>query len=273
MNSKCSFYISISEWAIAFLLIIFTSFSLILKLPCIDYSFLSGSKQHPKQNLINSNCCVATLLREDNFQNVLTLGYSLNHTGQQQPTSYLFKFHNLSLNKFSALQNYFIIKEPKEKKKFDELFFWSLKNCDPVIAVEGKGIFFKDLSQLCNSKPFASVAKQNDIVLFDSALMVLNPNEPLPEVSSLSHSTFSNYINEVYQNWNSLPTDLSVMDYKNDFLEFWLRYQTPTYLHYSDKTFNAAKSHLKDKEVSKGLLQLISPIVNATMNQYPNLFV
>ena len=246
-------------WLLALFLIILLSFQLLYDIP--DVSKLPNpfieEISNPLTKIPNS-CCIATIFDSNSFLKTLSLGYSLHNLGSYPPRSIAFLTSDLSSQKFNLISKYFEIiniSNSIKSLKFQELIYWNLTDCYPLITVSNSGIFNKSPNNLCNIKPFSAVSQRGDIVFFDTHLMIINPQEKIEEAEN--EYSFSKFINNKFINWNSLSTDLSVEDYDNDFLDFWMKFSSPTYIHFNDDTFKRAYEGKSFGSGSRAIFQLL----------------
>jgi hypothetical protein len=100
--------------------------------------------------------------------------------------------------------------------------------------------------------------------------MVLNPSEPLRNVSG-SFNDFSEFAQKQFIDWRVLPPDLSVKALDHEYLDFWLRFGTPTYIHFAKDVFDQAVTAKLNQ--SKPLLKIIQRIVSDAVKAHPEVFV
>ena len=225
------------------------SFDLIINspTPLIDISDRDTKKQtfFPE----NPNCCIATLFGQNDIKKLLVLGYSLHEFNPNPPKMYALSKHNISDENRELIQKYFHIVDiynMTNAPKFHQILFWELEDCSPVVAVDVNGLFASNVNELCNAAPFSAVAKNGDPFLFDSSLMVLDPLNPPDFDDTINNQQWKNYINKLYPNWKPLKSNLCVNDKQESFLEFWMSFGSPVYIHYSDKTFKAIENRNAD---------------------------
>ncbi|KAK8842565.1 hypothetical protein M9Y10_025423 [Tritrichomonas musculus] len=250
--------------------------------------------------VINENCCIATIFEKSSIQQTILLGYSLlkansndenskNHKYTIPKTFALFILENddisISENELLALKKYFeIINITSEQLKLTnnmkELLFWTtpeLKKCYPLVGLAHNGLFNKAPNRICNSIPFSAVSKTGDVVFFDTSLMVLDPTKHPGQMNEKynknnKNKQFKKYINYQITNWKPLPTDLSVEDYNNEFLDFWMKFGTPTFIHYEDSTFYNAINNVNKTSGSQEIFKIITKLANEVKLAHPNIY-
>lgn len=251
-----------------------------------------------RENRLNNNekCCIATIFDQSSIKQTIALGYSIlnsynnfqNHTVPK--TFALFTAdnnnnYNISNNELLTLEKYFrVINISTTQQEITngmiELLFWTipeLKNCFPVVALTHNGIFNKAPIDICNSIPFSAVSKTGDIVFFDTSLMVLDPSKHPGKLDkkyekNKKNKQFKRYINYQITDWKPLPTDLSVEDYNNDFLDFWLKYGTPTFIHFEENTFFNSIKGINQTNGSREIFKIIVKIINQVKDKHPDIF-
>jgi hypothetical protein len=177
----------------------------------------------------------------------------------------------LSAIQLAAISQYFtIINATGKIDGFPELLYWHELSCSPVIAVSHTGLFNKPAERLCNYEPFGGVSRLGEVVYFDPALMVLNPADVPAQPTEAG--SFSRYINQEIIEWKPIPSDLSVADVENDYLDFWLLYGSPTYLHFTEETFERAIKGDTNSTGSQLLFAIIKRVVAAAVKDHPDIF-
>lgn len=259
----------------------------------------NDAKQHKiEKSNINERCCIATIFDQSSIKQTIALGYSIkssykrnNYKNQDIPKTFaLFtsdKDDNFKITEkeLSVLKKYFDIvnisnKQQETTNNMIELLFWTteeLKNCFPVVALTHNGLFNKAPIEICNSIPFSAVSKTGDIVFFDTSLMVLDPSTHPGKLNkeyekNKKNKQFKRYINYQITDWKLLSTDLSVQDYNNDFLDFWLKYGTPTFIHFEDNTFYNSINGINKTSGSPEIFKIIVKIIDEVKNAHPDIF-
>ena len=250
------------------------------QIPIVDQKL-----QNPKNNINGddkvityndySNCCIATILDESSIKQAITLGYSINSTGGFIPKMYAILDSNISEIELNTLKKYFNIiysSNDTQSLKFKELLLWRyFQKCSPLVYVTPNGVFNKDPSKICSAKPFSAVSKKGDIVYFDTSLMVIDPqNKVTGNENNEQH--FKKFINKVFSEWNPLSTDLSVEDYNNEYIDFWLKYSQPTFIHFDESVYKSALKNEKESSGSQGLYRIILDIVNNAKTAHLDIF-
>jgi hypothetical protein len=69
-------------------------------------------------------------------------------------------------------------------------------------------------------------------------------------------------------NWKPLRSELSVQDVAHEYMEFALKYLSPTYIHFSAETFNRAMRGESVGNGSVGIFEMIRPIITAGVADY-----
>ena len=210
------------------------------------------SKENPK-------CCIATLFGKNDIKQLLVLGYSLHQFNSNPPKMYALSKHNISDDNRKLIQKYFEIVDVfnmTNPPKFHQTLFWELDDCSPVVAVDVNGFFASNVNGLCNAKPFSSIARNGDPFLFDSSIMVLDPLLPPDFDESISENQWKNYINRIITKWNPLKSNLCVNDKNENFLDFWMTFGQPVYIHFSEKTFRAIQN--KSRTPPKGSVNVFT---------------
>jgi hypothetical protein len=197
----------------------------------------------PKLNVqINKNCCVSSFFDNSEIENILFLGYSLRNLGVIPPKTFAFAKNELTEENKNKLAKYFdIVAEGTKATK--EL----LDGCFPLISVSSLGVFNKSPWDICNfatkGKMPAAVPLQGDIVYPDKAMIVFDPSNMRDPIFTM-HGEYKGSLDK----WFNLPSEFSVLDYENDFLDFWMSFSSPTYIHYSKSTFQEIVSGSKKPE-------------------------
>lgn len=266
------------SWGLALVSVLVLAGDLFFRLPSPTVPFESSkpSKMETtaaiKEDSIQ-DCCLATIISSETARQAVVLGHSLSHTGSVPPKMYAFTTDKIDEKYLKVIKKYFqVIEAPKENEigKFTEFLYWTkLKSCAPVVAVSPIGVFNKPADRLCRAKPFASVSKVGDVVYFDSSLMVIDPKD-VPKDNS--ETTWQKYINREMVEWNPLPSDLSVDDFNNEYIDFWLKYQSPTYIHFTNETFTSAVAKANRSMGSEGLFKIIKRIVSNAKKDHPEVF-
>jgi len=250
-----------TSWFFALLSVLFLSYEIILRTPDVEIGKVPYFVENDIIEKAIESCCISTIFDSHSIRQAVVLGHSLNHLGSKPPKMFAFFLDNITEHNLSEVSKYFsVINGYNHGLKYSELLHWSLKECNPVIAVSKNGAFYKEPTKICNSKPFSSVSQRGDIVFFDPSLMVLNPTDNID--ASKEEGSFKRFINDRYPEWNPLPSDLSVEDYDNDFLDFWCKFSSPTYVHFNDDTFNRAIKGNSAGTGSKALYLLIKRMIN-----------
>jgi hypothetical protein len=100
--------------------------------------------------------------------------------------------------------------------------------------------------------------------------MVLDPKDR-PKRGT-NEPTFAKVINRQLTDWKPLKTDLSVDDFDNEYLDFWMKYNTPTYIHYEDEALDRAIVGDPRVNASKGLYEIIRKAVKGAEVDHPEIF-
>ena len=257
-NNKIGIF-TIILWIIAFFSVFCLTIELMLNLET-PKNIYSTTKVDPK---ITSHCCLATLVNENNIQQALVLGHSLFSQTPSIPKVVALQTSPLSSDQKELLSKYFEIYDVINKTttvQFHELLYWTeLQSYFPVIAVNANGVFNSSPANLCHARPFSAVSNRGDSIFFDTSLMILDPTQELNPDSSTKN--FHNLANSQNFDWNPLRTDSSVEDYSNEYIDFWLGYSKPIYIHFSVDVFRNALRGSKSTPGSKGLYNIISGIV------------
>jgi hypothetical protein len=215
-----------------------------------------------------STCCLATLVNSTSFRPAIALGHSLRQLNGEIPF-YAFVDHRVNSSHRSALGEYFSVLNRSESLVFPEAAFWGLSACYPVVAVGAIGVFKGTVDALCAAPPFSAVSRVGEVVWFDPTLMVLDPSQrPTFSAAKDSFSDFS----KTEMTWKPLRPELSVEDVAHEYMEFWLRYLSPTYIHFTMDTFDRAVRGKEVGEGSIGLFQMIRSIVKSAAEGHPELF-
>lgn len=268
---------SILPWITAVISILLLSLEIINHLPKLEpLSSQLDSFYEIKRNHYIPNCCLATMASNSSFTNAMVMAHSLNSIGIDPPTSYIFIKSDITEENRKLLEKYFkvIIMDANSKRLiYDELNFWTLDDCSVVVAVSSNGVFIKDMNHVCMAPPFSAVAKRGDVVSFDISMMVLNPKDkyPIRRLNDTRGKNFHEFINDVYPEWNILPSDLSVEDYKNDYLVFWSTYSRPTFIHYNPERFTNVTIDSTKSFGNKALSPLIKKAMKDAFEEYPNI--
>jgi hypothetical protein len=253
-------FISRCSWILAIISVLILSLELFFNLPVPSKSFF-----HHNLNPISpspsppSTCCLATLINSTSFKHSLALGHSLRQLNSNI-TFYAILETSFNSSNISILRQYFNVINISESLIFPEAAFWELKDCFPVVAVSSLGIFRRPIDQLCSSSPFSAVSRVDEVVWFDPSLMVLDPRS-VPAFSQ-SKGSFSEF-SKTGINWHPLRPDLSVNDIAHEYMEFSLRYLSPTYIHFTADTFLRASSNQTVGSGSALLFEMIRPIINS----------
>ena len=191
---------------------------------------------------INKNCCISTFFDNFEIENTLLLGYSLHNVGVNPPKTFAFSKNKISEKNREKLSKYFDFVEDSSNAT-SEL----LGNCFPLISVSSQGVFNKSPWDVCNfvteeTLP-AAVPQQGDIVYPDTAMLVVDPRN----MTESLFKSFGGYKGPL-DKWFNLPSEFSVYDYNNDFLDFWMTYSSPTYIHYSSQTYQELVNGAKKTE-------------------------
>ncbi|KAH0787513.1 hypothetical protein GPJ56_008507 [Histomonas meleagridis] len=207
-------------------------------------------------------CCLATIVDENNIKQALVLGHSLSQVSPKIPKIIALQTSQIPSDKKEQLSKYFEIHEvinQTQNLSHQELIYWELEEYYPVIAVRANGVFNSSPYKLCSAPPFSAVSNRGDAIFFDTSFMVLDPKQKLQQDKSTKK--FYDLANGQIIDWNPLRTDSSVEDYSNEYIDFWLRYSTPIYIHYADDVFSNALSGSGQTTGSKGLYKIILEIV------------
>ncbi|OHT08635.1 hypothetical protein TRFO_22710 [Tritrichomonas foetus] len=282
--------LTIVSWIAALLSIIVLMIDLFIRLPSpektnrnsyqndVNYeknpNFNRNQETETENESIPDGCCIATILNSKTIKQGIALGYSLNATNGFRPKSFAILTSSIPESDLSIVKQYFNVIDVTSdlsNHKYEQYFFWShLKECSPVVAVTPSGVFNKPPTKLCTAKPFSAVSKKGDVVFFDTSLMVLDPNMPPPDPKNTDFK-FSKFITRNIE-WNPLSTDLSVEDYSNEYIDFWLKYSSPTFIHFDDDTFKKAASGNEKSHGSQGLYAIIKRIILGAKEKHPEIF-
>jgi hypothetical protein len=99
--------------------------------------------------------------------------------------------------------------------------------------------------------------------------MVLDPRKVVK--GKTETQSFSRFINGEITDWRPIPSDLSVEDVENEYLDFWLSYGTPTFIHFGLETFERAVRGDRNSTGSWALFEIIKPAVAAAVKDHPSL--
>jgi hypothetical protein len=219
---------------------------------------------------LSPNCCIVTLLNQSSIQSIVALGHSLQRISEIRPRAIALMTSPIRSDSLSTVQTFFTIVNATGSFTYPEMAFWTLADCSPVVAVSPIGVFNRPVDRLCAAAPFGAISKVDDILAFDTSLMVLNPSEPLTNISGRFKS-FSEFAQEQFMDWHVLPPDLSVDTLDHEYLDFWLRFGTPVYIHFGKDVFDGAvKAQLNQ---SKPLLRIIQRIVSDAVAAHPDVFL
>jgi hypothetical protein len=262
-----------STWIAAVIAILAFSIELFCYLPLPSQVIFDDSpisSPPPAPVAPNPNCCIATVFDSNSIQQTVVLGHSLHRAGSVLPRTFAILTSPTTAN-LSAVEKYFqIINASSTTVLYPELLFWSELNCAPVVAVTHTGLFNRPADRLCSLQPFGAVSRIGEVVYFEPNLMILDPTNKIKEIKEME--SFSKFINQEITDWRPIPSELSVADVDHDYLNFWLLYGTPTFIHFGEDTFQKAVRGEKNSTGSFALFDIIRPAVAAAVKDHKELF-
>lgn len=294
-------FVTYFSWGLAFFMILILNINLFFQLPNLtseEASFQDNdhqSNQNPISTsqdnpLINQKCCIVTIFDSSSIKQTISLGYSIFKSYKQNSSKYkpklfaLFKHSSIKPIEITSIEKYFsiiniTIEEQQLVNDMDPLLFWTnqeLKThgCFPIVGLTNLGVFHKNPTEICNHQPFSAVSSKGDVVFFDPSLMVLDPSQNPMEMTPISTPqklTFQKYINNRITNWTPMSTALSVDDYNNEYLDFWLKYSSPTFVHFQNDVFVSAVNGKNQSTGSPGLYAIIKKNVEEAMKANPEI--
>lgn len=260
------------SWILSAAVIVFVSISLLMKIEDTQdgyEQYWQTNSQNPEINL--SNCCIATTFNRDTALNAIVLGHSLHNLGINNIRIFAFSKNKDTSEKQKIIESLFNYTEYNTNNNDEKSIynnFWIANQCKRVISVSPMGIFNKFPFEACKSTGFSAVAQLNDIIKYDSHFFALDTEDIKGNHLDI---LFDGKITGIYHDYNPLPTDYCVKDYFNEFLDFWSRFASPTYITYSSKTFSSALSKKfanSDRDSSIYLYPLIYKVVNEANMKY-----
>lgn len=265
-------------WSVAVASIVILSFEMFLVAPSPPQEIINNY-QAPKLNNyenieLNKECCLVTIFDSTTVKQTLTLGFSLYYSGGDIPKTYAIMTSKIKQKEFESLNRYFTVIDAINTTDYrwkEELNWMFFDDCSPVVAVSNNGVFTQPLNRICNAKPFSAVSHKGDVVYFDTSLMVLDPLQIL-EKDKKKYKNFDQFINQYFPKWNPLPTDLSVDDFENEYIDFWLKYNHPNYIHFTKEIFDDALNNKQKGGGSPGLYDIIKRVVQAAKDANPVIF-
>ena len=263
--TNCGHFVS---WIISVITVIVVCFSFFLKLPSPTKSLLHDTRI-VEESFISDKTCIATIIKADQLKQGILFGHSLFHSGLQHPKMFAFVDTNIET---SILDNYFHVKNIKPFK-YKEQNYWSLgKHCQKVVAIDVQSLFNMPVNNICNSVPFSSVAKRDDISFFDSRFMILDPRRPIAhEFNSTINLNFQTCINHIFTNWTILPSSYFVEDSKKDFLSFWATFNSPTIIHYDSSILDAVINGRNLASSTSCFYKTVKRIIKSAIKDHPSL--
>jgi hypothetical protein len=192
-----------------------------------------------------------------------------------RPRTFAIATSAISAEAWSVLAQYFTVVNVSRSLsagEFSEFYFWSElpSDCFPVVGVGHTGLFNRAPDSLCQAEPFSAVPRLGDVVYFDPMMMVLDPK--LPPTKAPDALNFAKLINAEIIDWNILPSDSSVADIENEYLDFWLLYGSPIFLHFDEDTFRRAVSRQNQTLGSPALFEIVWRIVGAAIADHREIF-
>jgi hypothetical protein len=270
-------------WFFSILSIFILSLGLILRLPSpqndvfrhLYPDILPVPSTPPPRRTPHPQCCIATLFDNISIAQTVALGHSLKSSLLAfRPRVFAIATSDIASNSLSVIQQYFTVVNATKTLslgEFPEFHFWAtLTGGHPVVGVSHTGLFNRAQDSLCQAEPFSAVARLGDVVYFDPSMMLLDPTKRLAK--SPDALNFAKLINQEFANWNILPSDSSVADLENEYLDFWLPYGSPTYWHFEEEMFRRAVKKSKKTLGSPALFEIMTRIIDRAVPDHPAAF-
>ena len=158
-------------WIIAFIVTCIASLEIVHSIPKPTNDYSRYWSENAKSTEFNvSDCCIATIFDSSTYRNAVALGYSLQQLGIPGIRAYSFSQSLFSDDQLAILNHLYNFTHYSPSNlsgsSSDELYF-SLNDCNAVIAVSPRGVFYSFPYKACLSPGFSAVPQSQDITSYD----------------------------------------------------------------------------------------------------------